>query len=120
MTDTAPALVLPKSLHEVDAAFMTRVLRDAGVISATNEVVSQEEKGVGMTAGYFSEIKKVRCTYREESAAPNSFVVKAWPAFEIMPREGIKAMFVKDIKAYLFPPERFYPHPKALLAVADD
>ncbi len=119
MTDTAAGLVLPKSLQEVDVAFMTRVLREAGVITATNEVVSQEEKGVGMTAGYFSEIKKVRCTYREATDAQDSFVVKAWPAFEVMPREAIKAMFVKDIKAYLFPAERFYPRPKALLAAFD-
>jgi Ecdysteroid kinase-like family len=119
LTDTAPGLVLPKGLHEVDAAFMTHVLREAGVINAMNEVVSQEETGVGMTAGYFSEIKKVRCTYREPTGAQNSFVVKAWPALEIMPREGIKAMFVKDIKAYLFPSERFYPRPKALLAAFD-
>ena len=120
MTDTIPGLVLPRGLGEVDAAFMTRVLRNAGVIAETNEVVSQEEKGVGMTAGYFSEIKKVKCTYREPTAGPDSFVVKAWPAFEIMPKEGIKAMFMKDIKAYLFPAERFYPHPKAFLAAFDE
>jgi len=63
VTDQIPGLVLPKGLAEVDARFMTTVLRGAGVIAATNEVVSQEEQGVGMTAGYFSEIKKVRCTY---------------------------------------------------------
>lgn len=119
VAEQVSGLVLPKSLAEVDAAFMTRVLRDAGVIAATNEVISQEEKGVGMTAGYFSEIKKVTCTYREPTGAQNSFVVKAWPAFEVMPKDAIKAMFIKDIKAYLFPAERFYPRPKALLAAFD-
>ncbi len=120
MTDQFPGLVLPRSLDDVDAAFMTKVLRQNGVISATNEVISQEEKGVGMTAGYFSEIKKVRCTYREPTDAPDSFVVKAWPEFEIMPKEGIQAMFVKDIKAYLFPAEGFYPRPKVFLAAFDE
>ena len=38
---------------------MTALLRRRGVIDATDEVVSQEDKGVGMTAGYFSAIKKV-------------------------------------------------------------
>jgi hypothetical protein len=112
MTDALPALVLPKGIDDVDAAFMTRLLRQSGVITATNAVVSQEERGVGMTAGYFSTIKKVKCTYREPTDAPDSFVVKAWPTFEVMPKENISAMFVKDIKAYLFPPERFYPHPR--------
>ncbi len=120
MTDAFPEFELPRGLDDVDAAFMTRVLRRSGVITATNEVVSQEEKGVGMTAGYFSEIKKVKCTYREPTGAPDSFVVKAWPSLELMPKDAIKAMFIKDIKAYLFPSERFYPRPRALLAAFDE
>jgi hypothetical protein len=112
-------MLLPRGLGDVDAAFMTSVLREAGVIGATNEVVSQEECGVGMTAGYFSDIKKVRCTYREPTAARTSFVVKAWPAFEILPKPAIQAMFVKDIRAYHFPRETFYPRPDALLAKFD-
>ena len=120
MTDKFPELELPKGLDDIDAAFMTKVLRRSGVITATNEVVSQEEKGVGMTAGYFSEIKKVKCTYREPTGAQDSFVVKAWPSLELMPKDAIKAMFVKDIKAYLFPSERFYPRPRALLAAFDE
>ncbi|MFN0145795.1 MAG: oxidoreductase family protein [Dehalococcoidia bacterium] len=120
MPDTNPALELPRSLADVDATFMTRVLRQAGVISATNEVVSQQEKGVGMTAGYFSEIKKVKCAYKDPTDAQDSFVVKAWPLFEVMPKDAIKAMFIKDIKSYLFPTERFYPHPRAFLAAFDE
>jgi hypothetical protein len=120
MADRTPTFTLPRNLAEVDAAFMTRALRDAGIIAATNEVVSQEEKGVGMTAGYFSEIKKVRCTYREPVDGPDSFVVKAWPAFELMRKEGIKAMFVKDVKSYLFPEGNFYPRPRAFLAAFDE
>ena len=60
MSDLPADLVLPKGLDDIDAAFMTKVLRHSGAITATNEVVSQEEQGVGMTAGYFSAIKKVR------------------------------------------------------------
>ena len=119
MADMLQGLELPRGLHDVDAAFMTEVLRQSGVIAATNEVVSQEEKGVGMTAGYFSAIKKVKCTYKDATDAPDSFVVKGWPLFEILPKENLRAIFVKDIKAYLFPAEHFYPRPKALLAAFD-
>ncbi len=111
--------LLPKSLDEVDAAFMTGVLRHSGVIGPTNEVVTQEEMEVGMTAGYFSAIKKVKCTYKDATGAPESFVVKTWPPFEILPKDAIRAMFVKDIKAYTFAPASFYPVPKAYLATFD-
>ena len=84
MSNLYSGLVLPRGLDDIDAAFMTRVLRHSGVLAATNEVVSQEEKDVGMTAGYFSAIKKVRCTYKEATEAQDAFVVKAWPPFEIM------------------------------------
>lgn len=115
----AEGLNLPRSLEEVDAAFMTRVLRRSGAIAATNRVVSQAEQGVGMTAGYFSSIKKVRCTYAEHTDAPTDFVVKAWPSLEIAPRDNIAAMFLKDIHGYQVPAERFYPRPKAHLAACD-
>ena len=119
MPDSDTGLVLPKGLEDIDAAFMTQVLRSSGVIAATNEVVSQEEKDVGMTAGYFSAIKKVTCTYKEATDAPAAFVVKTWPPFEQLPKESIRAMFIKDIKAYLFPAAHFYPRPKAYLAAFD-
>lgn len=112
-------LVLPRRLDEIDAAFMTRVLQRSGAISATNSVVSQSEQGVGMTAGYFSSIKKVRCTYAEPSDAPTDFVVKAWPSLEIAPKDSIAAMFLKDIHGYQVPAERFFPRPKAHLAACD-
>ena len=119
MIDGSSGLVLPKGLDDADAAFMTQVLRNSGVIAATNEVVSQEEMGVGMTAGYFSAIKKVTCTYKEPTEAERSFVVKAWPPFELLPKESLQAIFIKDINAYSLPAEDFYPHPKAYLAAFD-
>ena len=112
-------ITLPRSLDEIDAAFMTRVLRGRGVISASNEVSSQHEQGVGMTAGYFSSIKKIRCTYREPTDAPRDFVAKAWPALEIAPKASIAAMFAKDIGGYQLPAHRFYPRPEAYLAGID-
>jgi hypothetical protein len=119
MADGYGGLVLPKGLDDIDAAFMTQVLRQSGAISETNAVVSQEEKGVGMTAGYFSAIKRVICTYREPTDAPRSFVVKAWPQLEIAPKESIRAMFIKDIKGYRLPADRFYPRPLTHLAAFD-
>lgn len=111
---------LPKNLDEVNAAFMTNVLRHCGVIEQTNEVLSIQEAGVGLTAGYFSAIKKVKCTYKNATRAQDSFVVKTWPSFEILPKEVIKSLFIKDIKAYSFPAERFFPRPKSYLASFDE
>lgn len=119
MINTQAGFALPANLDEIDLVFMTQVLRASGAISATNEVITQEESGVGMTAGYFSAIKKVRCTYREPTAAPASFVVKAWPSLELLPREAIASMFRKDIKAYALPANQFYPRVKVHLASFD-
>ena len=100
MTETAAdALVLPRGLDDIDAAFMTQVLRRNGVISPTNEVVSQVEAGVGMTAGYFSSIKTVCCAYREPTDAPTRFVAKAWPSLELAPKDNIAGMFTRISKA---------------------
>lgn len=109
-------LTLPKGLADIDAEFMTQVLRNSGLITNTNEVVSLVESDVGMTAGYFSAVKKVKCTYREATNVQDSFVVKTWPPLEILPRKSIQDMFLKDIKGYQLD---FYPHPKAFLAEYD-
>lgn len=119
MSHTAAGFVLPRCLEDVDAGFMTQVLRRSGAIAPTNAVVRQEEEGVGMTAGYFSAIKRVNCTYSEPTNAPKSFVVKAWPQLEIAPKESIRAMFVKDIKGYQMPATSFYPRPVTHLAAFD-
>ena len=110
---------LPRGLDDVDAAFMTQVLRASGAISGSNAVLSQTEQGVGMTAGYFSAIKRVHCTYAEPTAAPTAFVVKAWPHLEIAPKDSIRAMFIKDIKGYQLPQDSFYPRPITHLAAYD-
>ena len=98
MVGASPAFALPKDLSEIDAAFMTAALRASGHIDEANEVVSQEESDVGTTAGYYSSIKKVKCEFRRPTGGRTSFVVKAWPSLELLPRENIEAMFVKDIK----------------------
>jgi hypothetical protein len=98
---------------------MTAVLRRSGVIDGTDEVVAQEESDVGMSAGYFSSIKKVKCTYNRSLDAPDCFVVKSWPTFEILPKESLEIIFVRDINAYAFPAARFFPRPRAYLAAFD-
>ena len=110
---------LPACLADVDARFMTAALRESGVIDVTNGVVALDESGVGLTAGYFSDIKRVRCTYLHRTDAPARFVVKAWPAFEIMPKVALRGYFVKDISAYHLAADRFYPRVGAVLAEAD-
>jgi Ecdysteroid kinase-like family len=119
MEGQASPIIVPRTVDGVDASFMTDVLRRSGVIDATNEVVSQVESGVGMTAGYFSSIKKVKCQYRRAVDAQDSFVVKGWPTFEILPKDNLEAIFVRDIKAYSFPAETFFPRPRTYLAAFD-
>ena len=82
MNELPPGMVLPKSLADINADFMTQLLRHRGVLDQNNEIISVEESGVGMTAGYFSAIKKMKCAYRHPVDASDSFVVKAWPDVE--------------------------------------
>jgi hypothetical protein len=119
MNSGASEIVLPRTIDDVDTAFMTEVLRRNGVIDGTNEVIAQAESGVGMTAGYFSSIKKIKCEFRRATDAQDSFVVKGWPLFEILPKESLQAIFVRDIKAYSFPAKSFFPRPTAYLAAFD-
>lgn len=119
MASEQGGLALPRGLDDIDAAFMTKVLRQSGAIGPDNHVVDQAEEGVGMTAGYFSSIKRIICTYAAPTDAPRAFVVKAWPQLEIAPKESIRAMFVKDIMGYRLPAARFYPRPITHLAAFD-
>merc|ERR1719159_2345957 len=70
-------IVLPAGLDEVTADFMERVLQYKAVIPKTCKVVSITKKDVGMTAGYFSSIAKVECTYSQKTDALKNFIVKA-------------------------------------------
>ena len=81
MYDLPVGMELPRALDEVDAEFMTKLLQARGVIAATNSVVSQDESDVGMTAGYFSAIKRIKCHFAEATDAQNSYVVKAFRNF---------------------------------------
>lgn len=110
---------LPRNLDDVDASFMTALLQARGVIGADNHVVSTTDAGVGMTAGYFSAIKKVKCHYANLTNAQDSFVIKTWPEFENAPKEQIAGMFAKDIVAYSMDAEGFYPRPNVYLADFD-
>jgi hypothetical protein len=112
-------MILPKTLDDVDAPFMTALLRARGVLDASNHVVATEDSGVGMTAGYFSAIKKVKCRYAAPTSAMDAFVVKTWPALENAPKTQIADMFGKDIAAYSMSAEGFYPRPKVYLADFD-
>jgi hypothetical protein len=112
-------MILPHDLAEIDAAFMSELLRARGVIGPTNAVVSIKEEGVGMTAGYFSAIKRMRCEYAEPTSAPKAYVAKTWPAFEIAPRASIQAMFKRDVGGYLVEPSTFFPRPRVYLADFD-
>jgi hypothetical protein len=109
-------MVVPKTLGDVDATFMTALLLARGVIDPDNRVVSTEESGVGMTAGYFSAVKRVRCRYARSTDAVDAFVVKTWPAVENAPKDEIARMFVKDIGAYSMPVSGFFPRAKVYLA----
>ena len=112
---------LPRTLAGFTAEFMTTLLRHQGWIEDHNAVVGMTESGVGMTAGYFSALKKVTCEYRYSTSAPSRFVIKTWPTLEIMPRDSIAQYFRKDIGAYsAFTPDEFFPRPRVLLAAGDE
>ena len=113
---------LPKGIDEVDAAWMSALLQHRGVLPAGVSVASIEKKDVGMTAGYFSSIAKIECTFSAPVpvGTPTKFVAKAWPPFELLPKEAIGNMFVNDIKGYSeYPADEFYPRPRAFLASYD-
>ena len=120
MAETFP-FDLPARLDDVNANFMTDLLRHRGVISDTNEVVKIDEADVGMTAGYFGDLKKMKCFYKEPTTAQSQFVAKTWPRFEMLPKDAIKAMFIRDIRAYThFDADEFYPRPEIILAACDE
>jgi hypothetical protein len=110
---------LPARLSDINADFMTRLLRARGLLADHNEIIRIDESGVGMTAGYFSDIKKLHCHFKEPTECPSHFVAKAWPDFEMLPGETISDMFVKDIKGYMLPAEHFFPRPEVFLADFD-
>merc|ERR1719281_1067739 len=71
-------LVLPAGLDDVNADFMEKLLRYKNVIPKTCKVTSIEKKDVGMTAGYFSSIARVQCTYSPaQPGTLDRFIVKA-------------------------------------------
>ncbi|MFT7244538.1 MAG: hypothetical protein ACI82A_001895 [Candidatus Azotimanducaceae bacterium] len=119
MNEIPSSMQLPASMADVDAKYLTRLLRARGLIGENNEVVTVTESGVGMTAGYFSDIKKMKVTFSEPTDCIDAFVVKAWPDLEIAPSETISAMFVKDIRGYMFEATQFFPRPMVILADYD-
>jgi hypothetical protein len=110
---------LPRNLGEIDAEYLTGILRSQGLIKDSNSIVSVVESGVGMTAGYFSDIKKMKVTFAESTECCDAFVAKAWPDFEMLPSEAISDMFVKDIKGYMMKEDAFFPRPRVFLADYD-
>ena len=120
-TDTTipKGMELPAKLANINAAFLSQLLTARGLLEADNEVTAIEEAGVGMTAGYFSDIKKIHCLFKSPTNCPAHFVAKAWPDFEMLPGEAISDMFIKDIKGYMIPAEQFFPRPVVYLADFD-
>ncbi len=113
-------MVLPARLSDINSDYMTQLLQARGLLEQDNTVVTMDESGVGMTAGYFSDIKKIHCHFKNPTACPSHFVAKAWPDFEMLPGEAISDMFIKDIKGYMLPEDQFFPRPKVLLADFDE
>jgi hypothetical protein len=119
MNKIPEGLALPKTLDDINAGFMTALLRARGLISESNFVSHTDESDVGMTAGYFSAIKRIKCHFNEPTEANSTFVVKAWPDIEIAPKETIGTMFERDIMAYQLDTKKFFPCPKIYLADFD-
>lgn len=114
---------LPNGLDDMNKEWMTQLLRHRGMIKKHDTIIGMEESGVGMTAGYFSAIKKLDITFSAGTPAscPTKYVVKAWPSFELLPKESIKTMFINDIKGYSdFSAEDYYPRPDVYLSTYDE
>ena len=60
----------------------------------------------------------MKCHFKHPTDAPDSFVVKTWPDFELAPKEQIAGMFEKDIIAYTTQ-RNLYPRPQVYLADFD-
>jgi len=111
---------MPRSLGDFTAEWMTQLLQFRGMIPPSVKVTSLSQTGVGMTAGYFSSIAKVKCEFSGPVTCPVNYVAKAWPAFELLPKEAIGNMFVNDIKGYSeYNAADFYPRPAVYLATYD-
>lgn len=80
---------------------MTQLLHHRGTLPPTVTVTKVEKSGVGLTAGYFSAIAKVKCTLSQDvPGVQTSFVIKTWPPMEIMPPDFIGNLFENDIRGY--------------------
>lgn len=113
---------LPKSTEEVDAAWMTALLKHRKLLTGDQHVAEIKTSGVGMTAGYFSSIVKVECIYSAGVAdtLEKYFVVKCMPLMELLPPENLKDIFARDMRGYYeYAAETFYPRPDCYLASYD-
>ena len=72
-TDTTipTGMALPAKLADIDADFLSNLLKARGLLEADNAITAIEESGVGMTAGYFSDIKKIHCQFKNPTDCPS-------------------------------------------------
>jgi len=93
--------MIPNSTADMTAAWLTRVLRDAGAItSASVTAVALEPVGVGV--GIMGELFRARLTYSQlQPGAPTAVIVKVTSPFEANRAQGIAlGVYEAEVRFY--------------------
>ena len=95
-----PALPIPADPAAVTAAWLTDVLRDAGVLAGDVSVASIAIEPLGAGVGVMGELARVRITYDGVAAdAPTSVIVKSPSPFEENRAQGVGlGMYAAEIR----------------------
>lgn len=95
-------VTIPNGIGEVDAAWMTAALRDAGTIADTTSVSALEATQVGQGVGLMGEIFVAALTYEGDAGdAPASVVVKLPATAEANREQGIAlGMYEAECRFY--------------------
>lgn len=76
MARRSPKSTIPVKLGDVDSAWLTDVMRDAGAISHTSAVTAHTVEPFGTGIGFAGTTMRMRLTYEPPEAGPATAVVK--------------------------------------------
>ena len=91
---------VPFSLKEINAAWLTRALKDGGVIS-DEEVTGFTHRVIGQETGFLGEVAILNLTYsRADSGAPSSMVLKIPTPLKNRRMGQSMGVYEKEIRFY--------------------
>lgn len=111
---------MPASIDQVDAAWLTKVFRSSGALSADSSVASVELEPFAVGLGFLSLLHKATMTYDgDTSGAPSSVIVKMVTDLEV--QRGIAEallFYERELRFYReVAPNVGYRSPKAYAAM---